>query len=122
MNELTHAKMSRQIAINELAQEEKHLEKADGLAYGQSKVRIANLYHAIGKLDNKISALTEAELFTKDREAAIGRAVQISQLKLIQMLLADCFAGANNSVGMTSTRYTSISNEVYRALKELEAC
>lgn len=121
MNELTHAKMSRQLVINELAQEEKHLDKADGLAHGQSKARIANLYHAIGKLDSKVSALTEAELFTKDREAAIGRAVQISQIKLIQMLLANCFAGADNEQGLTSTRYTLISNELYRALKELEA-
>jgi hypothetical protein len=113
--------MSRQLAINELAQEERHLNKADGLAHGQSKARIANLYHAIGKLDSKVIALTEAELFTKDREAAISRAVQISQLRLMQTLIANAFAGSDNEIGLTPARYTAICNELYRALKELGA-
>lgn len=121
MDALTKARISRQFALNEVAQEEKYLDRADGPAYGQSKQRIVNMYKTISDLDSKISALTEAELFQRDREAAIGRAVQISQIKLIQSLLANCFAGADNETGMTSTRYTTISNELYRALKELEA-
>lgn len=121
MNALTHAKMSLQLARNEMAQEQQTLERADGPAYGQAKSRIANTYKVIGELENKVSALTEIELFTKDREAAIGRAVQISQIKLMQTMLANCFAGADNEQGMTSTRYTFISNELYRALKELGA-
>lgn len=121
MNALTHARMSRQIAVNELTQERQTLEMADGPAYGQSKARIENLYQTIGNLDNKISALTEAELFKADREAAISRAVQIQQIKMIQNLLGDCFAGSNNECGMTAARYTAIGNELYRALKELQA-
>lgn len=121
MNALTHAKMSLQLARNELTQEQQTLEMADGQAYGQAKSRIANTYKVIGELENKVSALTEAELFTKDREAAIGRAVQISQIKLMQTMLANCFAGDDNEQGLTSTRYTTISNELYRALKELGA-
>lgn len=121
MNELTHAKMSRQLAINALRQEEKCLEHADGIAYTISKNRIANMYKQIESMDSSISALTEAELFAKDRQAAISRAVQIKQIQMIRSLLADCFAGADNQAGLTSERYTLISNELYRALKELEA-
>jgi hypothetical protein len=75
----------------------------------------------IDELDSKISALTEVELFKKDREAAINRALQINQIKLIQYLLGDCFIGADGEIGMTNERYTKIHNELYRALKELEA-
>lgn len=121
MNALTHARMSRQIAVNELTQERQTLEMADGPAYGQSKARIENLYQTIGNLDNKISALTEAELFKADREAAISRAVQIQQIKMIQALLVECWSGANNEAGLTTTRYVMIGNELSRALKELQA-
>lgn len=121
MDELTHAKVSRQLLLNELDYEKHHLDKADGPAYGQSKTRIANMYKSIEMLDSKISSLTEAELFAKDRQAAIVRAVQICQIKMIATLLGDCFAGSDNQTGLTSERYTLISNELYRALKELEA-
>lgn len=121
MNELTHAKMRRQLLINELEQEKKHLDKADGRAHGISGRAIVQMCEAIDELDGKISALTEAELFAKDRQAAISRAVQIKQIQMIRSLLADCFAGSDNQTGLTSERYTLISNELYRALKELEA-
>lgn len=121
MNALTHAKVSRQLALQYLEQEKKSLPYADGPAHGQSQNKIANLYKTVSELDSKIEALTEAELFTKDREAAIGRAVQIQQIKMIQNLLGDCFAGSNNECGMTAARYTAIGNELYRALKELAA-
>lgn len=121
MNTLTHAKTSLQIAKNDLAQEQQTLERANGPAYGQAKNRIANTYKVIGELEEKVSALTEAELFNQDREAAISRAVQINQIKLMQIMIANCFAGTDTDCGMTPTRYTLISNELYRALKELGA-
>jgi hypothetical protein len=121
MDALTHAKMSRQIAINELNEERCMLPYADGPAQSQSNARITDLYKTVSDLDNKIKALTEAELFNKDREAAINRAVQIKQIKLIQTLLVECWSGANNEAGLTTTRYVMIGNELSRALKELEA-
>lgn len=121
MNHLTRAKMSRQLAVNDLEQEQRCLERADGIAYARSKDRIIHLKQCIADLDVEIRDLTESELFAKDSKAAIDRAVQISQIKMIRLLLADCFAGSNNQTGLTSERYTLISNELYRALKELEA-
>jgi len=121
MDALTHAKMSKALAVNELAEERKYLEYADGPAHAQSQTRIVNMVKLIDELDGKISALTEVELFNKDREAAISRAVQINQIKLIQTLLVECWSGANNEAGLTTTRYVMIGNELSRALKELGA-
>jgi len=121
MDALTHAKMSRALAVNEVEQEQKYLDRADGQAYSQSKARIVNMYKTIGELDEKISSLTEAELFKQDREAAINRAIQIKQIKLMQTIVANCFAGEDNEIGMTPTRYTAICNALYLALKELES-
>lgn len=121
MNALTNAKVSRQLALQYLEQEKKSLPYADGPAHGQSQNKIASLYKTVGELDNKIEALTEAELFAKDREAAISRAVQIQQIKMIQALLVECWSGANNEAGLTTTRYVMIGNELSRALKELQA-
>ena len=119
MDALTHEKMSKALAVNELAEARKYLKYADGPAYAQSQSSIVNMVKLIDELDKKIAALTEAELFKQDRDAAINRAVQIKQLKLMQTLIANCFVGADNEIGMTSTRYTAICNELYRALKEL---
>lgn len=119
MNALTHARMSHQIAVNALTYERETLPYADGLAHGQSQNKIANLYKTVSELDSKIEALTEAELFTQDRVAAISRAVQISQIRLMQTLVANAFAGSDNEIGLTPKRYTAICNELYRALKEL---
>ena len=121
MNTLTHAKMSRQLALNELNEERRTLPYADGPAQSQSQNRITHLYKTVSELDSKISALTEAELFTRDREAAINRALQISQIKLIKSMMADCWAGCDNAAGITTARYVAITNELARALKELEA-
>ncbi len=121
MDALKHAKVSRALAVNELAEERKYLEYADGPAYAQSQARIVNMVKLIDELDGKISALTEVELFNKDREAAINRAVQIKQIKLIMSMMVDCWASGDNEAGMTTTRYVAINNELSRALKELEA-
>ncbi len=121
MNALTQAKLSRHLYEVELEQEKKALPYADGQAYTQSQNRITGIYKSIEVLDNKICALTEAELFAQDREKAINRAVQIQQIKMIQTLLVECWSGANNEEGLTTTRYVMIGNELSRALKELEA-
>lgn len=121
MNAITHAKMTRQLAINELTEERRTLPYADGPAHSQSQNRITHLYKTVSELDNKISALTEAELFQRDREAAINRAVQINQIKLIKSMMVECWAGGDNEAGITTTRYVAINNELSRALKELEA-
>ena len=121
MDALTHAKMSRALVVNEIEKEQKYLDRADGPAYSQSDARILNMYKQLAALDGQIAELTEAELFNKDREAAISRAVQINQIKLIQTLLVECWSGANNEAGLTTTRYVMIGNELSRALKELGA-
>lgn len=121
MDALKEAKIRKELTVREIALEEKYLDRADGPAYSQSKARIVNMRKAVSELDEKIAALTEAELFKQDREAAINRAVQIKQINLLQAIVANCFAGADNEIGMTSTRYTAICNELYRALKELDA-
>jgi len=121
MDALTHEKMSKALAVNELAEARKYLKYADGPAYAQSQSSIVNMVKLIDELDKKIAALTEAELFKQDRESAINRAVQIKQIKLIMSMMVDCWVGGDNEAGMTTTRYVAINNELSRALKELEA-